>query len=212
MIPTATLGRLVTYLRVVAELETEGVLTTSSEAIAGRAHATAFQVRKDLAYCGRLGTRGSGYQVAPLARELRRALGLTRVWHVAIMGVGRLGQALADYPNFDRYDFALRAAYDADPAKVGSTVGPLVVEGLDDLAASVARHALDMAFLTVPATAAQGAADALVAAGIRGILNFAPTVIEVPAHIRVESVDFLAGLTRLTYYVGNPPAEHDAPS
>lgn len=200
-VPSATVGRLVTYLRLLTEMEQDGVRQTSSDELAARSHVSAFQVRKDLAYFGRFGTRGAGYTVATLRRELRRILGLTRPWNVAIMGMGRLGQALADYPSFDQYDFRLCAAFDADPAKVGLAVGPLTVEAVSALPARVVELGIDLAFLTVPATAAQVAADALVAAGVRGILNFAPAVIDVPDHVRVEPVDFLAGLKRLSYHV-----------
>jgi redox-sensing transcriptional repressor len=206
-IPTATVGRLVTYLRILSEFEAEGVEKTSSDELARRAHGTAFQVRKDLAYCGRLGTRGSGYQVSLLQRELRRALGLTRPWGVAIMGMGRLGQALAHYPSLAEYDFVLRGAFDADRRKVGMRIGELTVAHVDQLHEAVARDHIDMALLTVPAEAAQTAADQLVAAGVRAIVNFAPTMIEVPADVHVEAVDFLAGLKRLTFHVGSPLSE-----
>jgi redox-sensing transcriptional repressor len=200
-VPAATVGRLVTYLRLLTEMEEQGVRTTSSDELAGRSHVSAFQVRKDLAYFGRFGTRGAGYTVTTLRRELRRILGLTRPWNVAIMGMGRLGQALADYPNFDEYDFRLVAAFDADPAKAGLPAGGLSVEPLEALPARAAERSIDLAFLTVPAPAAQAAADALVAAGVRGILNFAPAVLEVPANVYVEPVDLMAGLKRLSYHV-----------
>lgn len=200
-VPAATVGRLVTYLRLLSEFEEAGVRTTSSDELAAGAQVSAFQVRKDLAYFGRFGTRGAGYTVATLRRELRRILGLTRPWHVAIMGMGRLGQALADYPNFDQYDFQLLAAFDADPAKVGMPAGPLTIDGVDRLAERCVEKSIDLAFLTVPAPAAQGAADRLVAAGVRGILNFAPAVITVPEDVAVEPVDFLAGLKRLSFHV-----------
>ena len=206
-VPSATVGRLVTYLRLLTELEEDGTRTTSSDELASRAHVSAFQVRKDLAYFGRFGTRGAGYTVATLRRELRRILGLTRPWSVAIVGMGRLGQALADYPNFDRYDFRLRAAFDADPAKVGLHVGGLVVEPVEALADRVTELGVDMAFLTVPAAAAQVAADALVAAGVRGILNFAPAVLDVPESVHVEPIDFLAGLKRLAYHMVGPASD-----
>ncbi|MFN2322100.1 MAG: redox-sensing transcriptional repressor Rex [Trueperaceae bacterium] len=206
-VPSATVGRLVTYLRLLTEIEEEGTRTTSSDELASRAHVSAFQVRKDLAYFGRFGTRGAGYTVATLRRELRRILGLTRPWTVAIVGMGRLGQALADYPNFDLYDFRLRAAFDADPAKVGLRVGGLVVEPVAALAERVAELRVDMAFLTVPAPAAQVAADALVAAGVRGILNFAPSVLDVPDTVHVEPIDFLAGLQRLAYQMVRPDGD-----
>jgi redox-sensing transcriptional repressor len=208
-IPSATVGRLVTYLRILTELESAGVKSTSSDELATVAHVSAFQVRKDLAYFGRFGTRGAGYTVTTLRRELRRILGLTRPWHVAIMGMGRLGQALADYPNFDRQEFLLEAAFDVDPAIVGRRFGDLTVDAVADVAAVVADRGIDLAFLTVPGHAAQAAADALVTAGVRGILSFAPTVVAVPVHVRLERVDLSAGLQRLTYYLHGAP---DAPT
>jgi redox-sensing transcriptional repressor len=208
-IPSATVGRLVTYLRILTELEAAGVKSTSSDELATVAHVSAFQVRKDLAYFGRFGTRGAGYTVTTLRRELRRILGLTRPWHVAIMGMGRLGQALADYPNFDRQEFLLEAAFDVDPAIVGRRFGDLTVDAVADVASVVAERGIDLAFLTVPGHAAQAAADALVAAGVRGILSFAPTVVAVPVHVRLERVDLSAGLQRLTYYLHGAP---DAPT
>ena len=211
-IPAATIGRLVTYLRVLTEMEQSGVRTTSSDELGAVAHVSAFQVRKDLAYFGRFGTRGAGYTVATLRRELRRILGLTRPWHVAIMGMGRLGQALADYPNFDRNEFRLEAAFDVDPAVVGRRIGGLTVEPVSVLSSVVAGRDIDLAFLTVPAGAAQAATDALVAAGIRGILSFAPVLVRAPDHVRVEPVDLSAGLQRLTYYVhGTPDTPSPAP-
>lgn len=208
-IPAATVGRLVTYLRVLTDMERAGVRSTSSDELGAAAHVSAFQVRKDLAYFGRFGTRGAGYTVATLRRELRRILGLTRPWHVAIMGMGRLGQALAEYPNFDRQEFRLTAAFDVDPGLVGRSFGRVVVEPVDALARVVAEREVDLAFLTVPATAAQAAVDALVAAGVRGILNFAPIVVDAPDRVRVEPVDLSAGLQRLTYYVQGGPETAD---
>lgn len=205
-IPSATVGRLVTYLRILTELESAGVKSTSSDELAAVAHVSAFQVRKDLAYFGRFGTRGAGYTVATLRRELRRILGLTRPWHVAIMGMGRLGQALADYPNYDRQEFLLEAAFDLDPDLVGRRFGHLTVDSIVDVGPVVTDRGIDLAFLTVPGAAAQAAANALVDAGIRGILSFAPTVVAVPDHVRLERVDLSAGLQRLTYYL------HDAPT
>jgi redox-sensing transcriptional repressor len=143
--------------------------------------------------------------VATLRRELRRILGLTRPWHVAIMGMGRLGQALADYPNYDRQEFLLEAAFDLDPALVGRRFGDLTVDAVADVTAVVTERGIDLAFLTVPGHAAQAAADALVGAGVRGILSFAPTVVSVPEHVRLERVDLSAGLQRLTYYLHGAP-------
>lgn len=208
-IPTATISRLVTYLRILTQLEEQGIKKTSSDHLAEEAQVSAFQVRKDLAYFGRFGTRGAGYTVPTLKRELRRILGLTRPWNVVIVGMGRLGQALADYPNFEGYDFMLKAFVDIDPAKVGTRHGELEVLHPDELPRIVKEKGIDIGFITVPQTAAQDAADRLAAAGVRGILNFAPTVINVPKEVHVEPVDFLAGLKRLSFYIQNPQLKEE---
>jgi redox-sensing transcriptional repressor len=203
-IPTATISRLVTYLRILTTLENQGIKNTSSEQLADEAQVSAFQVRKDLAYFGRFGTRGAGYTVPTLRRELRRILGLNRPWNVAIVGMGRLGQAIADYPHFEQYDFSLKACFDNNPKVIGQELSKLNIQPMENLAKAVLEKGIDIGFLTVPQAAAQDAADALVQAGIKGILNFAPVVINVPKEVHVEPVDFLAGLKRLSFYIINP--------
>ncbi len=203
-VPTATVSRLVTYLRILSQLENQGVKKTSSEHLADEAQVSAFQVRKDLAYFGRFGTRGAGYTVPTLRRELRRILGLTRSWSAAIVGVGRLGQAILDYPHFSEYDFTLKGAFDNNPAKVGLELAGVKVSHMDDLPLVVREKGIDIGFIAVPQQGAQDAADALVRAGVKGILNFAPTILEVPQEIHVENVDFMASLKRLSFYILNP--------
>ena len=208
-IPTATISRLVTYLRILSQLEAEGVKKTSSDHLAEEAQVSAFQVRKDLAYFGRFGTRGAGYSVPTLRRELRRILGLTRPWNVVIVGMGRLGHAIADYPNFDQYDFMLKAFIDKDPAKIGTKIMEVEIDHPRELPRLVKEKGIDIGFITVPQAAAQEAADQLVAAGVKGILNFAPAVINVPIEVHVEPVDFLAGLKRLSFYIQNPQLKEE---
>ncbi|MGL4609934.1 MAG: redox-sensing transcriptional repressor Rex [Trueperaceae bacterium] len=203
-IPTATISRLVTYLRILSDLEAQGIKNTSSEQLAEEAQVSAFQVRKDLAYFGRFGTRGAGYTVPTLRRELRRILGLTRAWNVVIVGMGRLGQAIADYPNFDQYDFILKACFDVRAEVIGQDFGKIKVHAMDELSQIVREKGVDIGFITVPQASAQDAADALVKAGVKGILNFAPTIVNVPKDVHVEPVDFLAGLKRLSFYIINP--------
>ncbi|HEX7000119.1 MAG TPA: redox-sensing transcriptional repressor Rex [Trueperaceae bacterium] len=206
-IPSATVSRLITYLRVLNGLEAGGVERVSSDLLASEAQVSAFQVRKDLAYFGTFGTRGTGYTVSSLRDELKRILGLTRQWRVAIVGMGRLGQAIADYPGMSEFDFELVAAFDVDQRKVGRGFGSVLVRSLGELPAAVAELDIEIAFLTVPVKAAQTAADAVTAAGVKGILNFAPTVVSVPAGVRVENVDFLAALKRLSYFLHEDAAE-----
>jgi redox-sensing transcriptional repressor len=206
-IPNATISRLVTYLRILTTLEKNGVNRTSSDLLAEEAQVSAFQVRKDLAYFGRFGTRGMGYTVLTLRRELQRILGLNRPWNCVIVGMGRLGQALADYPGYmesNLYEFELRGLFDIDPQKVGMQMRGLSVQHINDLEKVAREHTVSMGFITVPVEKAQDAADALVKAGVKGILNFAPTVLEVPEDVAVEQVDFMAGMKRLAFYILNP--------
>ncbi|WP_291425421.1 redox-sensing transcriptional repressor Rex [Deinococcus sp.] len=221
-IPTAAISRLVTYLRILEQLEAQDVSRTSSNDLAERANVTPFQVRKDLAYFGRFGTRGMGYTVAVLKRELVRVLGLNQTWNVVIIGMGRLGQAIANYPATD-YRFEYVGAFDIHPDLVGTTVRGLEVQHTNQLAHFVQQQAhtpgrVDMGFIAVPPESGQAAAQALVGAGVKGILNFAPVVIqprtlERAGHhevseewhgVIIENVDFLAGMKRLAFYILNP--------
>ncbi|GGK91750.1 redox-sensing transcriptional repressor Rex [Deinococcus radiotolerans] len=224
-IPTAAISRLVTYLRILEQLELQDVSRTSSTDLAERAGVTAFQVRKDLAYFGRFGTRGMGYTVPILKRELVRVLGLNRSWNVVIVGVGRLGQAIANYPGASDYQFQYVGLFDVNPDLIGTQVRGLTVHHLDTLRDFTQQHPVDMGFLAVPPDRAQDAAQSLADAGVKGILNFAPTVIQPrtidrPGHtdlseewrgVIVENVDFLAGMKRLAFYILNPHLK-DAPN
>ena len=215
-IPTAAISRLVIYLRILESLELQDVSRTSSNDLAERAQVTAFQVRKDLAYFGRFGTRGMGYTVPLLKRERMRVLGLNRTWNVVIMGVGRLGQAIANYPGASDYQFAYVGLFDVNPDVVGQDIRGLRVRHADDLGSFTRATPVDLGFLAVPPEHAQAAAQTLVSAGIRGVLNFAPTIIlprTVPGssdvsdewkQVSVENVDFLAGMKRLAFYTLNP--------
>ncbi len=170
---------------------------------------SAFQIRKDLAYFGTFGTRGSGYDVRVVHDRLRDILGLTDVYNVAIIGMGRLGQAITDYPTFGEYGFKISAMFDRDPARIGQRFAGVTVSDSLEMARQVAERNIEMALVTVPAGAAQAVAEQVVAAGITAILNFAPVVLHVPDGVFVENVDFLAGLKRLSYHLrGRPVVKH----
>ena len=221
-IPTAAISRLVTYLRILEHLEAENVSRTSSNDLAERANVTAFQVRKDLAYFGRFGTRGMGYTVPVLKRELVRVLGLNNTWNVVIVGVGRLGQAIANYPAASDYQFTYVGLFDVNPDLVGHDVRGLTVQHISELPTFARNTRVDMGFLAVPPDRAQDAAQSLADAGVRGILNFAPIVIQPRTHetdtglelapewrnVTIENVDFLAGMKRLAFYILNPHLQH----
>jgi redox-sensing transcriptional repressor len=199
-IPEATVGRLPLYLRALVELAEGGAATVSSDALAEATGVNSAKVRKDLSHLGSYGTRGVGYDVAYLLHQIRRELGLTQHWPIVIVGIGNLGHALANYKGFAERGFEAAALVDADPSKVGEQVGGLTIRALEDLPEIVREHHAVIGVIATPAAAAQQVADALVAAGIRSILNFAPAALAVPEGVSVRKVDLAVEMQILTYY------------
>ena len=200
-LPRASVGRLSLYLRRLEELLREGAAKVSSGQLGEALGVTAAQVRKDLAYLGSLGRSGIGYQTAELIRVIRRALGVDRDWAVAVVGVGNLARALLRYRGFQQRCFRFVALFDADPAKVGQVVEGLEVQPSERIASVVAATGAELGLLAVPSEAAQATADALVAAGVRGILNFAPAVLRLPPVVSLVSVDLTVQLEQLAFLV-----------
>ena len=199
-IPEATVGRLPLYLRALVERAEAGSTTVSSEALAEATGVNSAKVRKDLSHLGSYGTRGVGYDVAYLVHQIRRELGLTQHWPIVIAGIGNLGHALANYRGFAERGFRPAALVDNDPAKVEEVVGGLAIRPLEDMAAIAREHDAVIGVICTPATSAQGVADAMVQAGIRSILNFAPLALVVPEGVSVRKVDLAVELQILTYY------------
>ena len=199
-IPEATVARLPVYLRILSEQFDDGVTNMSSEQLADFAGLNAAKVRKDLSYLGSYGTRGVGYEVEYLVYQIRRELGLTHDWPVVIVGAGNLGQALAGYGGFGDRGFPVGGIVDVDESKVGSLVGGVRVRHLDEVAQVVQSRGISIGVIATPGAAAQEVADALVAAGVTSLLNFAPTVINVPHGISVRKVDLAVELQILSYY------------
>ena len=199
----SAIRRLSIYLRVLGGLEREGEETVSSQVLADRAGTTAAQVRKDLSLFGSFGKRGLGYLVTTLRDELRGILGVSRTWRVALVGIGRMGAALLEYPHFRARGFEFVAVYDSDPEKVGSRRGMLTVEDARVLEESVRETGVEIVVLTVPAGAAQEVADAAVRAGVRGIMNFAPVALKVPPGVRVNAVRLTVELEVLSFSLGS---------
>jgi redox-sensing transcriptional repressor len=199
-IPEATVGRLPIYLRALVEIAESGLPTVSSDALAEATGVNSAKVRKDLSHLGSYGTRGVGYDVAYLVHQIRRELGLTQHWPIVIVGIGNLGHALANYRGFAERGFRTAALVDADPSKVGEMIAGLAVRPIEDLAGIVRETAAMIGVIATPASAAQPVADALVAAGIRSILNFAPAPLVVPDGVSVRKVDLAVEMQILTYY------------
>ncbi len=188
------------YYRALIETSDAEIGTVSSERLAELAGVNAAKVRKDLSFLGSYGTRGVGYDVEHLLREISRELGLTHDWPVAIVGVGNLGQALAGYHGFGARGFSVVALFDADAAKVGKRVGDLVIESLDDLPKVARSRGVAIGIIATPAHAAQEVADRLAEAGVSSILNFAPTVVNAPAGVSMRKVDLATELQILSFY------------
>jgi len=199
----STVGRLSIYLRLLTELQTEGVATLSSGELAARCGTTAAQVRKDLSSFGTFGKRGLGYSVAELVAVLRGILGLERRWRVALIGAGRIGVALLGYQDFRDQGFYIDAVFDKDPQKVGLSGHGVVVQGDEEMERVLAASEIDIAIVAVPAESAQSVVDRVVGAGVRGILNFAPTKLNVPAGVALKNVNMAVELEALSYALAN---------
>ncbi|MFW6040128.1 MAG: redox-sensing transcriptional repressor Rex [Gemmatimonadota bacterium] len=195
----STISRLSLYLRLLEELARDGVETVSSDRLAERAGTTAAQVRKDLSVFGTFGKRGLGYRVADLIGELRSILGLSRRWRVALVGAGKIGAALYGYEGFRRQGFDIEAVFDADPSKVGQQWNGVEVLPADRMEAEVSEGGYEIVIVAVPARAAQGVVDRLVEAGVRAILNFAPTKLHVPEGVKLKNVNMAVEMESLSY-------------
>lgn len=197
-----TTNRLSVYLRCLNELDAVGVETISSQVLAEQFQLNAAQIRKDLAYFGEFGVRGVGYYVKDLRRHLRQILGLDRRLHVAIMGAGNLGLALADYPGFRQEGFEIAALFDAANEKIGhESRGGVPIYDVKDLKRVARRDRLDIGVIAVPAQHAQPVVDQVVSAGIKAILNFSPGAIKVPDNVKLKSVDLTVSLESLSFYL-----------
>jgi redox-sensing transcriptional repressor len=199
-IPDATVARLPVYHRCLLDLQAEGRPTVSSEQLADLAGVNAAKVRKDLSHFGSYGTRGVGYDVTQLLVEIRRELGLDHDWPCVIVGAGNLGSALASFAGFTDRGFTVVGVVDVDPAKVGQKLGRLTVQHQDTLDRLVSDAGVAIGIVAVPPAAAQDAADRLVAAGVTSILNFAPTVLDVPPAVQVRDVDLAVELQILAFH------------
>jgi redox-sensing transcriptional repressor len=199
-----TARRLSLYLRGLQQLETDGVRTISSHDFARRFHLNSAQIRKDLAMFGDFGIRGVGYDVGNLKARLAALLGIDTEKIVILCGAGHLGQALAGYGGFNSAGFRVVALFDADPAKVGTTLkAGLPVFDSAALPKFLRAQRVDIGVVAVPADAAQKTTDVLVSGGVRAILNFAPVPLKAPPQVFVKNVDLKIQLETLSFYLRN---------
>ncbi|MTI81537.1 MAG: redox-sensing transcriptional repressor Rex [Firmicutes bacterium] len=198
-IPEATVTRLSVYSRFLKQLDKKGVTTVSSGEIAEGVGVSPAQVRKDLAYFGEFGTRGVGYNVKDLIRYTVKILGLTEEWDMVLVGAGNMGSALVTYREFKDRGFNIMAVFDNDLTKIGKTIADLEVMPLDKMPEVVKEKNVRLGMIAVPSKAAQEVADKFAESGIQGILNFAPTTLNVPEGVEVRNVDLSVKLEILTF-------------
>ncbi len=200
-IPRKTVYRLSLYYRILGRLQGNRIDTVSSDALAKAAGVKPTQLRKDLAYVGQFGTRGLGYNVEALVRELAGVLRTARFQPVILVGAGNLGSALLRYDGFAKEGFEIVAAFDIRPEGAKAAQSPVSVQPVDRLRDFVAAHGVKLAILTVPGPVAQSVANGLVEAGIQAILNFSPIILQVPDHVVVNNVNLAIELENLSYFI-----------
>lgn len=200
VVPDIVVGRLPLYLRTLIRLEEEGKIVTSSQELATRLGFSSAQIRKDLSHFGEFGKQGTGYNIAYLMQQLKNILNLDAMWDVAVVGIGDLGHALARYGRFSPKGFRISALFDADPRKIGTLVDGISVQSSDHLVEAIRASSIRIAILAVPLAVAQETAEKLVEAGVQAILNYAPTTLIVPPSVKVQNIDPIAHLQKMTYY------------
>ena len=200
-IPDIVIGRLPLYLRSLQRMANEGRRVTSSQELGERLGISAAQIRKDLSQFGEFGKQGTGYTISLLSDELSRILNVDRVWDVVVVGAGDLGNAISRYQGFRNRGFRIAMIFDKDPEKIGSRSGDFVVQDEGKIVEIIQEMGLKVAMITVPAEQAQEVADKLIDAGIVAILNYAPISLAVPDNVRVQYIDPVTHLQRMTFYI-----------
>ncbi len=198
-ISESAIRRLSLYLRILEHLERDGNQTVSSEQLAIHSDTTAAQVRKDLSLFGSFGKRGLGYEVVELAQRMRKILGLDRRWRVALVGVGRIGSALVEYGGFLERGYDIVAILDIDPSKIGERWADLTVRDIREFEQVVQTERVEIVVVAVPVEAVPAVMDRVTRAGVRGILNFAPTTLRVPEGVTVKDVNMVMELEALSF-------------
>lgn len=202
-VPEVVVLRLPQYIRILESLLAGGVEVVSSQQLGEKLPITPAQIRKDLSYFGRFGKQGRGYSVRHLVTELKQILGLNRRWNVALVGVGRLGRAILNYPGFAPEGFEIVAAFDADPAVVGQTIGLLKVQAFEELDRTVAQQGVSIGIVAVPGRHAQAVIDRFIQCGVKAILNYAPIYPQVAPDVKVRNIDPVLSFQSMTYYLAH---------
>ena len=200
-VPDIVIGRLPIYMRALTHMLEDGQRITASKDLAERLGISSAQIRKDLSHFGEFGKQGMGYDIAYLRDQLRKILQVERQWDVALVGAGDLGHAIAHYGGFEGRGFRIACVFDDNPQKVGRRLGKFEICDAANLAQKLQESGIQIAIVAVPANAAQTVVNDLVQGGVRAILNYAPITVTVPPGVRVQYIDPVTHLQRMTYYL-----------
>ncbi|HVN56241.1 MAG TPA: redox-sensing transcriptional repressor Rex [Anaerolineaceae bacterium] len=200
-IPDVIVGRLPRYLRALRQMSEAGAQTTSSQELGERLGISAAQIRKDLSQFGEFGKQGTGYSISFLVRQLQAILKVDRTWEMVLVGAGDLGHAIAGYNGFANWGFHVAMVFDNDPQKIGKKIDEYTILDMSELSPKIKESGIQVAMITTPASAAQEVVDQLVKAGIKSILNYAPINLHVPNSVKVQYIDPVIHLQRMTYYL-----------
>lgn len=200
-IPDIVIHRLPLYLRALDLMLRQDQNVTSSHELGKRLGISSAQIRKDLSHFGEFGKQGTGYDVQYLREQLQRILHVERVWGMAVVGAGDLGNALVHYRGFQNRGFHIEAVFDADPKKVGTDIGSITIEAVDSIPDVLPERDIHIGIIAVPAEAAKEVADLLIEGGVKAILNYAPITLTVPQSVRIEYIDPVTALQSMTYYL-----------
>lgn len=200
-IPEVVVARLPLYTQKLNQLLREGRESVSSQEMADHLGITSAQFRKDISFFGGFGKQGTGYNVIKLLESLRSVLNLDRIWEVALVGVGRLGQALMSYHGFSSTGFEIVMAFDNDPEIIGKSIAGIKVLDVKEMQKQICHREIPIAILTVPAASAQEIADQMIACGVKAIMNYTPTTLKVPKGIKLANIDPVLSLQTITFYL-----------
>jgi redox-sensing transcriptional repressor len=201
IIPDVVISRLPRYLQILQRMSKDNIHTASSKELGKRLGISAAQIRKDLSQFGEFGKQGTGYSIPYLIDQIEKILNIQRRWNIVLIGAGDLGHAIVRYQGFSKNGFCIEQVFDSDPKKIGQMVEDLVIQDINGMPEKVRQSGIQVAMLTVPASEAQELAETLVKAGVQAILNYAPTVLNLPDQIQVEYIDPVVKLQHMTYYL-----------
>jgi redox-sensing transcriptional repressor len=203
VVPDIVISRLPLYLQILNQMVREGYSTVSSQTIAERLGVTPTQLRKDFSYFGGFGKQGAGYQIFYLIDVLQKILHVDQIWQMALVGAGDLGRTLINYQVLARHGFEISLVFDDNPFRIGQVIGPLKVMNSDRLEKEIGCAGIKIAILTLSVESAQKIADRLVACGVRAILCYTPVTLNLPDEVKVQYVDAVQSLQKLTYYLSD---------